>query len=468
MIEHTAPSRQRSRGPGIRGLVLALVAASLVAALLPNVASAHSGVQSYLYIDVTDDGLGGRVEMPFGDLTEVLGLDLDGPREEVLDEVVASKERLSAYVGDHLEIGDGAGSWTYDVTSVSLLEAEGGYAVVSFLVDVPYAQVPRVLDIRFDPFFDEIDDRDALLLIGNDWKGGIIENGESVLLGFDPDNRVRTVDLGATSQWKNFTASIGQGVDHIKTGPDHILFIAALLLPSVLLFTTRWQPADTFGSSLWRILKIVSMFTVAHSITFVLAGIDVIPLPPSRLVETVIALSIAATALHNLRPVFPNRESSIAFIFGLFHGMGFAGFVQGLDLDQGTKMVSLLGRNVGIEIGQAVVVLLLFPALFALRRTRWYRILFVGGSIALAIISVAWMVERLFDQDLSVGRLVDPVVAMPRSVVAIGVFTAAAFAIREVERRAGRLLPTASGERIAGGDERTSELEMAAGGASER
>ncbi len=464
MIQDDTSSPRRSR-PALWRLVPALIGASLLAALFPNVASAHSGVQSYLYIDVTDDALGGRVEMPFGDLREVLGLDLQGTQDEVLAEVRRNRDLLAAYVGDRLDIGDEVGTWSYDVTSVSLLVTEGGYAIVHFIVDVPYPEVPRVLDIRFDPFFDEIDDRTALLLVGNDWKGGVIENGESVLLGFDPDNRARTVDLGSTSQWNNFVASIGQGVDHIKDGPDHILFVTVLLLPSVLVFTTRWQPADTFGSSLWRILKIVSMFTVAHSITFVLAGVDVIPLPPSRLVETIIALSIAATALHNLRPAFPNREWTIAFVFGLFHGMGFAGFVQGLDLDRGTKMVSLLGRNVGIEIGQAVVVLLLFPALFVLRRTRWYKPLLLVGSIGLAMIAVAWMVERLFERNLHVSRLVDPVVAMPRAIVVIAVLTVLALAVSRLERRSGGLLPTVSSEPVAADRER--ELEMAGRGAAQ-
>jgi hypothetical protein len=435
-------------------LLLASIGAALLAALMPNTASAHSGVQSYLYIDVSDDGLGGRVEMPYGDLREVLGLTLQGSDDAVLTELRQNEDLLAAYVGDHLTIGDATGVWSYDVTMVSLLEAEGGYAQVHFLVDVPYAEVPRVLDIHFDPFFDEVADRTGLLLIGNDWKGGIIENGESVLLGFDPDNRVRTVDLGSTSQWNNFTASIGQGVDHIKSGPDHILFVTVLLLPSVLVFTTRWNPAATFGSSLWRILKIVSMFTVAHSITFVLAGIDVIPLPPSRLVETVIALSIAATAVHNLRPVFPNREWSIAFVFGLFHGMGFASFVQGLDLDRGTKLVSLLGRNVGIEIGQAVVVLVLFPALFMLRRTRLYRPLFTVGSIGLAVVALAWMIERLFDQDLRVSRLTGPTFELPRAFVVVAVITAVAAVYYETQRRADRLLPTVADAPDGGPEER--------------
>jgi len=174
------------------------------------------------------------------------------------------------------------------------------------------------------------------------------------------------------------------GVDHIRTGPDHILFVPVLLLPAVLVFNTIWRPAENFGASLWRITRIVSMFTVAHTITFSLAGLDILPLPPSKFVEAIIAISIAAAAIHNLRPIAQNKEWLIAFAFGLFHGMGFAGLVDGLEVSQSTKLLSLLGRNLGIEIGQTVVV--------------------------------------------------------PRSLVVMAILTVVAAAIREVEARKGRLI----------------------------
>ena len=130
------------------------------------------------------------------------------------------------------------------------------------------------------------------------------------------------------------------------------------------------------------------MFTVAHTITFSLAGLDILPLPPSRFVESVIAGSIAAAALHNLRPIAVNKEWLIAFLFGLFHGMGFASLVENLDVARSTQLVSLAGRNLGIELGQTAVVLLVFPALFMLRRTRYYRWFFFAASVFLTIVSV--------------------------------------------------------------------------------
>ncbi|MDH3306420.1 MAG: HupE/UreJ family protein [Acidimicrobiia bacterium] len=120
-------------------------------------------------------------------------------------------------------------------------------------------------------------------------------------------------------------------------------------------------------------MKIATFFTLAHSITFTLAGMGWLPTPPAKLVEATIAISIAAAALHTLRPLLPNREWTLSFVFGLFHGMGFASLVSDLDVSRSSQLISLLRRNVGIEIGQVVVILLFFPGLFLLRRTPFYQ-----------------------------------------------------------------------------------------------
>ena len=286
---------------------------------------------------------------------------------------------------------------------------------------------------------------------GNDWAGGVIENGWETLATFDDGSRQQTIDLGEPSWFKNLWASVKQGINHIQTGPDHILFVLVLLLPAVLVFDSRWWPTSGFGTSLWRVLKIVTMFTVAHSVTFTLAGLDVLPLPPSKLVEFIIALSIAAAALHNIRPVFANREWLLSFLFGLFHGMGFASLVEGLDVSRNTQLISLLGRNIGIEIGQAVVVLLLFPALYLLRRTRFYQPFFVAASIIMSVIALVWMVERLAETDLGISAIIDPVFAWPRILFIVIALTLLAAATFQVESGSDRLLPTFDNRR-AGSD----------------
>jgi hypothetical protein len=416
-------------------------------------AGAHTGDESYLYLDITEDALGGRIEFPFADVRTVFGLSLSGSSESIEAEVASNEERLQRYAADHIELGAAGRTWPLEFETVTLLESEndwGDYVVLPFVADLGGAAPPRNLDVRFDPFVDEIDGRDAMLLIGNDWNGGVIDNGDDVLVGFDAGTRSRTIDLQDQSWWKNLSASVEAGLDHIRTGPDHILFVLVLLLPAVLIYVTAhgseraggtWVPGRSFGGGLWRILKIATMFTLAHTITFTLAGLDLIPLPPSKLVESVIAASIAAAALHNLWPIAPNREWLMAFGFGLFHGLGFASLVSTLDVSRSTQLVSLLGRNVGIEIGQAIVILMVFPALHLARRLRAYRPAFTVISIGLALVALGWFVERLFEVDLGISGYVDKIVAFPRSLGLAGLATAAVALLYWRERRAGRLLP---------------------------
>ncbi len=434
---------------------LAMVAAGLglliITVLTALPASAHRGEQSYLYLDVAASDLTGRVELPYSDLRQVFGLALEQPPESVRAELEANLDTLLDYVQDHSSIGADGQVWTMTFGGVELLgdgteEEEDGYAIFPFEVDVPGAVVPRQLDVSFDPFFAEIDNRDAIVLVANDWQRGVFEEEANELIVLVPSNPSGTIDLGQPSQWLNFTGSIGLGVNHIRTGPDHVFFVLVLLLPSVLVFRSGWRPAPTFPAALWRVLKMVSMFTLAHSITFTLAGLDIVPLPPSRLVETIIAVSIAAAALHNLQPVLLNREWLVAFVFGLFHGLGFASLVESLDTSRATQLVSLLGRNVGIELGQAVVILLVFPSLYLLRRTRYYRPLFVLGSIGLAVVSFVWAAERIFGFDLGTTDFVVLALRWPRSLILMVAAALVSALILRTEQQAGRLEPVAGGE----------------------
>jgi hypothetical protein len=428
------------------------VAASLLAiavglvALAPP-ASAHRGDQSYVYLDVGETSLSGRVEFPVLDIRTVFGVDLVPLEGEQFDAAMKGvAPRLQEYAQTIISIGAGGETYPLVFDGVEALseypeEPDRNYIILPFTVDKDFTAVPRTLDVTFEPFFDEIQNRDALLLIANDWSAGVFENGEEVLQSFTPGNRTQAVGLDSGAWWKTVKASTRLGVDHIKTGPDHILFILVLLLPSVLLMgTTGWRAAPSFGSALWRIVKIATMFTVAHTITFSLAGLDILPLPPSKFVESIIAISIALAALHNLRPIARNKEWMIAFGFGLFHGMGFASLVEDLEVSRTTQLLSLLGRNIGIELGQVAVILLAFPTLYLLRRTTLYRPVFVGGSVLLAVVSVGWMIERVFEVDLGINGAVEPVLEFPRVVVYVAIITALAFAWFLRERKADRLL----------------------------
>lgn len=433
---------------------VAIVFAS-IAVLFVGPASAHNSEDSYVYLDVGQTSLSGRIDYPFGDLRKALGFDLDvndGP-EAWEAELQSRYADIAAYADEHLDIED----YALTFGDLEFLFEEDQAQEINYVI-LPYTatvggEVPQQLDITFNPFVEEVPDRNVLVIIQNNWQAGLYDNGEGqqseFVTVYNRDNQSQTVDLGTSSWWKNFSTSVSLGLDHIRTGPDHILFVLVLLLPSVLVFTDKkqWEPSDSHSRSLWRVLKVATMFTIAHSITFSLAGLEILPLPSAKITESIIALSIAVAALHNLRPIFPNREWLIAFTFGLFHGMGFASLVSGLEVSQSTQLMSLFGRNVGIEIGQAFVIVVCFGLLYLLRNTVAYRWVMMIGSGILTLVALLWMYERLLEKEVGVGSLtlnslVEKFTRFPRSVVAIALLTVVAAGFQMYERKNNRLVDT--------------------------
>jgi hypothetical protein len=195
-----------------------------------------------------------------------------------------------------------------------------------------------------------------------------------------------------------FATYLNEGVWHIWTGFDHILFLLSLLLPAVLVRDRHaWEPGASFRGAFIEVAKVVTAFTLAHSITLTLAALSIVVLP-SRLVESGIALSVVLAALNNLFPVVSNGRWIAAFGFGLLHGFGFAGALHDLGLPAGSLALSLFGFNLGVETGQLAIVVVFLPAAFALRSTWAYRrVMFAGGSVAIASVAVLWLVERAFN-----------------------------------------------------------------------
>ncbi len=439
----------------------ALVLATALMAMLaiaPH-ANAHAINESYLYFDILQDGIEGRLEMRTNDLNEVLGFDIvEGNEGEVdtdlaEDQLAAAQSTIEEYAAQHMTFNNGGADWDYSFTDISVLATESGtFAQLNFEVDENFAEVPRAWDVDLDVFFEEKPSNKAFVLISSYWEGGIFANeGEALrtdanaLKIFSEGNTVQEVTIEAPSFFAGLWGTIDLGIEHIEIGSDHILFVLVLVLPSVMVFRNgsdgegSWTPAPSLKDSLWKVLKIATMFTIAHSITLSLAGLGIFDLP-GRPVEALIAISIVVAALHNLRPVFREKEWLIAFGFGLFHGLGFAGLLEGLGLDKGRKVWSLLGFNIGVEIGQAVIILMVFPLLFLLRRTRMYENFMKGGSILMALVAAVWAFERIFDTETSISDLVDKVLKFPRVLIPLAIATVAAALWRNYERDRDQLI----------------------------
>ncbi|WP_254899305.1 HupE/UreJ family protein [Methylomagnum ishizawai] len=178
------------------------------------------------------------------------------------------------------------------------------------------------------------------------------------------------------------------------------MFLLSLLLPAVLVREAgAWRPAPRFRDALWDAVRIVTAFTLAHSLTLSLAALGYLALP-SRWVEAAIAASVVAAALNNIFPLLHGRRTRLAFLFGWVHGLGFASVL--LDLAcPGCALGGLAGFNLGVEAGQLVLVAGFLPLAYGLSRSPWYPpAVLRWGSAAIALLAGVWLVERGFDLKL--------------------------------------------------------------------
>jgi hypothetical protein len=370
-----------------------LLAAATVLLLLSmsGRARAHKPSDAYLILDASESVLHFRIDLALRDLDPVIGLDENHDGNLAWSEVEARRAVLAAYVQSHLGLASDHGPCPLAAKPPLELvgHTDGTYAVLHF--DAACAARPSSLRVEYGLFFDRDALHRGLLRITT---GGT----DTTTAIFSESTRVQMFNLVGAERTAGFWAAVREGIVHIAQGADHLLFVLALLLPSVIRRKEgAWEPVDSFRPALLDVARIVTAFTIAHSITLSLAALDVLRLP-SRFVETSIALSVVAAALANLSATFVGERWLAAFALGLLHGFGFSAVLADLGLARGGLVKTLVGFNLGVEIGQLAFVSLVFPVAFALRRSRSY-VPFVlrAGSIGIALVAISWAVERGFD-----------------------------------------------------------------------
>nr|WP_216821287.1 HupE/UreJ family protein [Marinobacterium profundum] len=206
-----------------------------------------------------------------------------------------------------------------------------------------------------------------------------------------------TVPAQAISTLRLLQTYITEGMQHIWSGFDHMLFLVTLLLPAVLVRTgAGWTPAEGLKPATLELLKVVTAFTLAHSITLSLSVLNILSLP-SRLVESLIALSVILAALNNLWPLGRGLRWPLALGFGLLHGFGFASVLSLLGLPAGGQLAALAGFNIGIELGQLALVAILFPPLYLARSQLFFQPLVLRtGSVLVILVAGVWLWQRVF------------------------------------------------------------------------
>jgi hypothetical protein len=372
-----------------RCLVFCLI---ILAILPPSAASAHKSSDSYLSLDVDGTTIAGQWDIALRDLDYAIGLDSDNDGIITWGELRARQTAIAAYALSNLTVAaDGKACAAHPLQHLVDQHSDGAYEVLRFSIECPAAA--KTLEIGYGLLF-PVDPQHRGLL-------KLTEHGVTHTTVFSPDQRRWRVDensgaaAGLAAQFLDY---FREGVWHIWTGFDHILFLSALLLPAVLERRSgRWQAVATFREAVVDVLKVVTAFTVAHSITLSLAVLGYIALP-SRLVESAIALSVIVAALNNVYPVIEKRLWVVAFIFGLVHGLGFANVLTELGLPAGALAVSLVGFNLGVEAGQLAIVAAVIPLAFGLRRSSLYRpVILAAGSMCIAVMATIWLLERSLD-----------------------------------------------------------------------
>jgi hypothetical protein len=369
-------------------MMRALLLAATIALAAPS-ALAHKPSDAYLTIERDGARLSGRWDIALRDLETAVGLDADGDGSITWGEVRAKQAALDAYALSRLTVSSAGHACALEIVGHAIdSHTDGAYAVME--LSGSCASVSPTLRVDYRLLFDVDPTHRGLL--------NYVEQGQSRATIFSADAPTRVIGRDIGGRLVQFAQYLREGVWHIWTGFDHMLFLLSLLLPAVLVrHGNRWTPAPSLRAALIDIAKVVTAFTLAHSATLTMATLGLVTLP-ARFVESAIAVSVVLAALNNVRPVVGNGRWIAAFGFGLLHGFGFAGALRDLGLPSASLALSLAGFNVGVEIGQLAIVAAFMPLAFALRGRRAYaRYALSAGSLAIAVVAAIWFVERAFD-----------------------------------------------------------------------
>ena len=366
----------------------------LILMVLAAPAWAHKPSDAHLALAVDGTRVTGRLDVAVRDLDAAVGIDGDGDGEITWGELEDAAPRIDAYVRDRLAIDgvpapatarDGADAAQHSaaldvVQPAGSCPLELGAATLVDLSDGAYwaqpitarcASTPTELAITYRLLFD----------IDAQHRGLVHVAGQTVIVR---DGAPVVARIGDATAVPSF---VREGIWHIWMGLDHILFLACLILPAV------WR-RNSLREISREVFEIVTAFTLAHSITLVISAVGLFRLP-SRFVETAIALSVVAAALNNLVRAVDARWA-VAFALGLLHGFGFSAVLVDLGLPSHELIGALLGFNIGVELGQAAIVLALVPMLFVIRRTLAYQALLFAGSGTVAVVAAIWSYQRCF------------------------------------------------------------------------
>lgn len=398
----------------VRWLMKMICALCMVA--VAKDAVAHPMPNSVILLNIQKAGIAVELQLPLSELQLAFGNDVDKNTETLVKRL---GPELKEYILSHVHpVGSGGKIWVVSVNDLLVQPAEqstkGLYQelTVHLWLQPSDGENTRSFILNYDVIIHQLVTHSAIVKIQNDWNNGISSENPVEIGVIALDVRSNTIpplkiDMDDGSIWRGFKSLVLLGIHHISEGTDHLLFLLALLLPAPLLVAnTRWSSFGGARYSLLRLLKIVTAFTIGHSVTLLVGAFGWLKLP-AQPVEVIIALSILISAVHAIRPIFAGKEMAVAGFFGLVHGLAFASIITGLNLDAERIALSILGFNLGIELMQVLVIALTMPWLILISQTPYYSCIRIGGAGFAIIASLAWIFERTLDTSTPVSSAVE-------------------------------------------------------------
>ncbi|MCA0977160.1 HupE/UreJ family protein [Qipengyuania flava] len=368
------------------GAALSLLRCVLLSVLATMAAplAAHSTPNSEVRLSVTEDSVTADIIIPRGEYAFATGNPVDGSDR--------SLNLAREYLREHIDVSTGKGDpWEVSIKKVEFVQIDGQpdlHAVANFVP--PNNAVLRELEVEWRVLFHELPGHFALFLFdestasGRSTIVGAVRNGSPPL----------KVALTPTSAIEPMTGAIGLGAHHILEGYDHLLFLLVLLLPAPLIANAgRWTGHRPTRETLFALAKIVTAFTIGHSLTLIAATLWQWSLPAAP-VEVAIAVSVLVSAMHAVRPLLPGKEPLVALGFGLVHGLAFATLVQEANAGLANGALTLLGFNIGIELVQLAIVAAVVPSLIVMSRHSFYGNLRLVLAYFSAAAAIAWILNR--------------------------------------------------------------------------
>jgi hypothetical protein len=368
------------------------------AVFVPRRAWAHPTPGSVVFVDFGIDEARLVHDAPVEELERAMKAALfDAASIKAETVILQHGEQLKRYAAEHLRVAAEDGrAWRVDMRGLEPHEgADGPRVKFLFELAAPPGAGSSAVHLYDDMVLHEVVSHYTTVYVRRDWALGITSD-EPRLAGALHFATKDIVLVRAGNFWRGLRGVVRLGMEHIATGTDHLLFLFMLILATPMVAERgRWGARRDVRSSLGAILRVVTAFTIGHSITLSLAALGFFEVP-SAVVESAVALSILATAVHALRPWFPRGEALLAGAFGLVHGLAFASTLAGTGIGLAQLAWTLVGFNLGIELAQIVGLALVVPWVLVLATTSIFTPFRKVAALAGATLATAWFAERAF------------------------------------------------------------------------